>query len=583
MQLRFLVINVNQKIKEVLKVIMILLLIPVLMTAPILSAQSTDSFNAGRIIDDYTFFNSNSMSTLEIQNFLNSKVPVCETNHPQGSYPYPPPYICLKDYSTNTDSIPADSFCSAVGGGVKSAATIIKEVASACSINPQVLLVLLQKEQILITDTWPLPSQYTKATGFGCPDSDLGSDLDTNNNNCYDIYEGFFKQVYYGARQYQRYAKQPNLYNFRANQTFNIQFNPNSACGSSPVFIQNQATAGLYNYTPYQPNQAALNNLYGTGNSCSAYGNRNFWRMFRDWFGTTYAFIVNGVSYSPVFDPEYYLTNNPDLRSAYGTSYNLAFSHFVNNGMKEGRQASASFNVTSYKNRYVDLRRIFGNDLTRYFWHFSSHGKNEGRIATGDVFVAETFLNGVNYDKVYNFQYYLDNNPDIKSIFTGNDSGALVHFVRFGMNEGRQAIGNFNVNSYRSRYFDLRRAFGSNLPLYYRHYIDNGNVEGRIATGTELGGVTTFNKINYGVVYSFDYYMNNNPDLKLQFGLDDERSIHHFVTYGMSEGRHAIGNFNVIQYKNKYLDLQAVYGSNLPSYYVHYINYGMKEGRTSTP
>jgi hypothetical protein len=53
------------------------------------------------------------------------------------------------------------------------------------------------------------------------------------------------------------------------------------------VLIQNQATAGLYNYTPYQPNAAALAAGYGTGDSCSAYGNRNFWLYFRDWFGPT--------------------------------------------------------------------------------------------------------------------------------------------------------------------------------------------------------------------------------------------------------------------------------------------------------
>jgi len=51
--------------------------------------------------------------------------------------------------------------------------------------------------------------------------------------------------------------------------------------------MQNAATAALYNYTPYQPNKAALDNLYGSGNSCSAYGNRNFWRMYNDWFGPT--------------------------------------------------------------------------------------------------------------------------------------------------------------------------------------------------------------------------------------------------------------------------------------------------------
>ena len=50
--------------------------------------------------------------------------------------------------------------------------------------------------------------------------------------------------------------------------------------------LKSQATANLYYYTPYTPNDAALKNLYGSGDSCSAYGNRNFWRFFHDWFGS---------------------------------------------------------------------------------------------------------------------------------------------------------------------------------------------------------------------------------------------------------------------------------------------------------
>jgi hypothetical protein len=73
-----------------------------------------------------------------------------------------------------------------------------------------------------------------------------------------------------------------------------IAYHPNAACGSSTVLIRNQATAGLYNYTPYQPNRAALDAGYGTGDACSAYGNRNFWLRFRDWFGPT-----EGEAYNP--------------------------------------------------------------------------------------------------------------------------------------------------------------------------------------------------------------------------------------------------------------------------------------------
>ena len=51
--------------------------------------------------------------------------------------------------------------------------------------------------------------------------------------------------------------------------------------------IQNTATASLYNYTPYQPNAAALAAYPGTGDACSAYGNRNFFYLFRKYFGST--------------------------------------------------------------------------------------------------------------------------------------------------------------------------------------------------------------------------------------------------------------------------------------------------------
>ena len=58
---------------------------------------------------------------------------------------------------------------------------------------------------------------------------------------------------------------------------------------SSPVYIQNQATANLYYYTPYQPNAAAIRAGYGEGDGCSSYGNRNFFQYFTDWFGATQA------------------------------------------------------------------------------------------------------------------------------------------------------------------------------------------------------------------------------------------------------------------------------------------------------
>jgi hypothetical protein len=253
------------------------------------SALSGSQFTAGRIMDDAVFFSTNTMTPSDIQAFLNAKVPTCDTN---GTLPHggtsraaygtsvgnPPPYTCLKDYAQAIPNTAADTYCpGGIGGGTKSAALIIYEVGQACNVNPKVLLVLLEKEQGLVTDDWPWPIEYRSATGYGCPDS---APCDTG-------YYGFFNQVYNAAHQFQRYAQQPQLFNYRGGTVGYIQYNPNAGCGGTNIGIVSQATAGLYNYTPYQPNQAALNNLYGTGDSCSSYGNRNFWRMYTDWFGSS--------------------------------------------------------------------------------------------------------------------------------------------------------------------------------------------------------------------------------------------------------------------------------------------------------
>lgn len=257
-------------------------LLPAVISPVSAKAATSSDFNPGNIISDAIFFDGSSMDANSVQNFLNSKVTACRSG-----------YTCLKSFSQATPNLASDSYCNSYNGsGSESAASIIANVGRACNISPKVLLVLLEKEQSLISDTWPVDYQYRNATGFGCPDT---APCDPN-------YYGFFYQVYYAARQFQKYAATPGSWNYKAGQNNTIRYNPNVACGSSTVFIQNQATAGLYIYTPYQPNSAALSNLYGTGDSCSAYGNRNFWRIFTDWFGSTIASpLIRTVQDSTVY------------------------------------------------------------------------------------------------------------------------------------------------------------------------------------------------------------------------------------------------------------------------------------------
>lgn len=233
------------------------------------SAASAGAFDPGNIISDANFYNGSAMSASSVQSFLNSVAPNCRQASGGPA--------CLKNFSQNMSSIAAVSGrCSAIGGGVKSAATMIAQVGAACGISQKVLLVLLQKEQGIVTTSSPTSYMYLHATGFACPDT----------APCDPAYFGFGQQVYAAALQFKRYQASPTYWAYQAGRNNSILYNPNASCGRKTVYIQNQATAGLYIYTPYVPNTAAMNNLYGTGDSCSAYGNRNFWRMYTDWFGS---------------------------------------------------------------------------------------------------------------------------------------------------------------------------------------------------------------------------------------------------------------------------------------------------------
>ena len=66
-------------------------------------------------------------------------------------------------------------------------------------------------------------------------------------------------------------------------------------------------------------------------------------------------------------------------------------------------------------------------------------------------------------------------------MFGNDDAMVMLHFIMNGMNEGRQASGEFNVWAYANNNPDLVGLFGFDLPKYYEHYINHGKREGRIA------------------------------------------------------------------------------------------------------
>ena len=159
------------------------------------------------------------------------------------------------------------------------------------------------------------------------------------------------------------------------------------------------------------------------------------------------------------------------------------------------------------------------------------------------------------------------------------------------------------MNAYKNNYVDLRKAFGNNNVLYYKHYMEYGKKEGRNATSSDSTNTgnsgkdentgnndknnskptasTVYNGVNYALVYDYEYYRKKYTDLQTAFGDDPEKYLQHFVLNGMREGRQASGSFNLALYKGRYADLRKAFGNNNVAYYMHYINNGKVEGRNA--
>ncbi len=228
-----------------------------------------DSAYVSRIIDDQVFTNKNAMSAAEIQNFLNARVPNCQSG-----------YTCLKNYHDPLDPVPG-----------RTAAQLIYDMGQALGLNPQVILVTLQKEQSLVNDDYPYASQYQTAMGYGCPDG----------GSCATEYFGLYNQIRLGATalraaQYRScgdYSSIPGWYSWfptelQRGQTTNGAVNP-YRLDQTNTTIGTCATGALYLYTPHRVDGAWISRSYRPGIAATYYyGNYNFVTIWKGWFGSTW-------------------------------------------------------------------------------------------------------------------------------------------------------------------------------------------------------------------------------------------------------------------------------------------------------
>ncbi len=179
---------------------------------PVLPARAFD-FNPNFVISDAEMVDTESMSEAEIAAFLNA-------------------YGTL-DGRTFED----------VDGTTRRPSTIVSSAARRNGISPRVILVMLQKEQSLVTDTTPTDDQLDWALGYGICDNC------NHNSAAAQRFRGFAKQINSATLQ----LSQGYLADLASAGETVMGFGPGITATIDDVDVtpSNNATAALYTYTPH--------------------------------------------------------------------------------------------------------------------------------------------------------------------------------------------------------------------------------------------------------------------------------------------------------------------------------------------
>lgn len=258
---------------------------------PALGSAQQAGFDPGNLISDERFADTATLGgAVGIQRFLESKGSVLADTTPDFIVKLREPGdINLKNRLPD----PRANL-----GRQRTAAELIYDAATTAGLNPQVVLVTLQKEQSLITGRYSnsasLQRALDRSLGYGCPDDGGCSDLflgfyfqlfgnfDASGNRYIGAPAAFIRSFYFesGGLRTGRgplidasgnaFGNGSRVRTSRRGDTIvleNTQGPPNNAPATQTVILSNFATTSLYRYTPHVYN-----------------GNYNFWRFFTAWF-----------------------------------------------------------------------------------------------------------------------------------------------------------------------------------------------------------------------------------------------------------------------------------------------------------
>ncbi|HKV41955.1 MAG TPA: right-handed parallel beta-helix repeat-containing protein [Blastocatellia bacterium] len=261
-----------------------------------------------------------------------------------------------------------------------------------------------------------------------------------------------------------------------------------------------------------------------------------------------------------VFDVSYYKLVNPDLS---GLTDSDAQSHWLNQGVAEGRRAHPLFWTQQYLAYYPDLQAAFGpQNYAAALEHYVSTGHTEGRA--GVLALAPT---------VFDVQYYKQVNPDLAAM---PDTDAETHWIEHGISENRHAHPRFYAPDYLFLNYDKALQFGTSggVDSVDDYALNGANDHQYVFSSSGRIGLDALMPL----VFDPAYYMARHPELNFQ-SADDATT--YWLRTGLDNGDKGSSVFSAREYLEQYPDLAQAFG---PTAYrdalEHYVRTGRSEGRS---
>ena len=238
-------------------------------------------------------------------------------------------------------------------------------------------------------------------------------------------------------------------------------------------------------------------------------------------FRRQHRLLIRRIEQAGLFDPDFYLATNPDVREAGWDP----IVHFLRVGAREGRMPNPLFDPAFYLRTYPDVGQAGMNPLT----HYLESGAREGR----------------NPHPLFDTAYYLGQCPDVAR-FALNP---LAHYLEHGAREGRNPNPYFDTDYYRRTNPD---AAADANPLC--HFCSRGAAEGKRPS-------PLFDPV---------YYLQQNADVR-SAGVNP---LAHFILTGDREERRPCALFDPEFYLSEYPEVRETGLSPLE----HFLESGVKQG-----